>query len=96
MFFEDFLKRRGKITDHFLYLCHSLQIMVAIPSAAFLIIFPPLWGILAVWAGLTLIMSLRLGVGLWRYKFSPSRSTLLPSNLFFIYVDNCLCISYAQ
>lgn len=42
------------------------MIMVAIPSAAFLIIFPPLWGILAVWAGLTLIMSLRLGVGLWR------------------------------
>jgi Na+-driven multidrug efflux pump len=31
-----------------------------------LLIFPHIWGLMAVWVGLTLFMSLRLTVGIWR------------------------------
>lgn len=44
-----------------------VKMLLSVPSAAFLLIFPHIWGLMAVWVGLTLFMSLRLTVGIWRY-----------------------------
>lgn len=49
----------------FPYAAYSM-IMASVPSAAFLLVLPHLWGIVAVWWGLTIVMSLRLGVGFLR------------------------------
>ena len=48
------------------FCANCLQIIVAVPSVAALLLLPHFWGLPAVWVGLTLIMSLRLGVGLLR------------------------------
>lgn len=37
------------------------------PSAVFLFVLPQIWGLMAVWLGLTLVMTLRMGAGFWRY-----------------------------
>jgi len=49
----------------FAYAAYSMMLL-SVPSAAFLLIFPHIWGLMAVWVGLTLFMSLRLTVGIWR------------------------------
>jgi Na+-driven multidrug efflux pump len=49
----------------FAYAAYSM-ILVAVPSAALLFIVPQLWGLVGVWMGLTVVMSLRLAVGFWR------------------------------
>jgi len=47
------------------YAAYSM-IAVSVPSAVFLFILPQIWGLMAVWLGLTLVMTLRMGAGFWR------------------------------
>ncbi|KAL3691658.1 hypothetical protein R1sor_005309 [Riccia sorocarpa] len=42
------------------------MILVAIPSSIALLSLPPLWGIVGVWTGLTLLMTLRAAAGFYR------------------------------
>jgi putative MATE family efflux protein len=63
----------------FAYAAYSM-ILVAVPSAVFLLIVPHFWGLMAVWMGLTLIMGLRLAVGFWRIGTASGPWTFLTNN----------------
>ncbi|BBN14885.1 MATE family, citrate exporter [Marchantia polymorpha subsp. ruderalis] len=46
------------------------MVVVAIPSSIFLLCLPPMWGIVGVWTGLTVLMILRMSAGFFRISTS--------------------------
>lgn len=63
MHFVRVVRYANHINQHVLF----PQIAVSVPSAVFLFVLPQIWGLMAVWLGLTLVMTLRMGAGFWRY-----------------------------